>query len=262
VKQAFSGIKTLAGQITSLANKQCDFARAIFVIGHMRCGSTAVSNILCSRPDVSGYGEAHISYDSPPALGVLTLNQIRRHAWRRDAAYLFDKILHSRYHDPVCDEFYEARAIFMVREPTETILSIRKLFETIGSAEYATDDLAADYYEERLNHMLRIWPLFDATRRVGFSYHQLTNDPEHLLARISAKLEIEPALENHYAKQKSVMGAGAGDPLASHKFDSIVPKRSSTSLEHTIGKLNITDQRMNMLNGQYHSIMNAFEEAK
>jgi hypothetical protein len=252
-----SSIKSLAGRVTNFANAQCDFAQAIFVIGHMRCGSTALSNILCSRPDVSGYGEAHVSYDNGAALGTLTLNQIRRKAWRSDAPYLFDKILHSRYDGEACDGFYAARAIFMVREPAATILSIRNLFGALGSPEYATDALAADYYEARLAAILRLWSRFDARRRIGLSYTQLTSDPDHLLLRISAKLNMEPKLENRYVN-KGTMGEGAGDPLMSHKFDSIVPSSQSTTLDDAGGRPNLSDKRLDRLEIRYQRVLHAF----
>ena len=101
----------------------------MFMIGHMQCGSTALANVLCSRPEVSGYGDAHIAYRGQSALGVLVLNQWRRGAWRRGAQHLFDKILHSRYDVGAPPAFSEARAIFVFRPPVESIRSIRALFD-------------------------------------------------------------------------------------------------------------------------------------
>ncbi len=81
--------KALAGGSVSRVLPQCRFETSLFLIGHMRCGSTALSAILCSRPDTSGYGEAHIAYTDRAALGVLALNQMRRGAWTGSATTLY-----------------------------------------------------------------------------------------------------------------------------------------------------------------------------
>ena len=128
---------------------QCRFERCAFILAHMRCGSTALSNVLCSRPEVSGYGEAHVAYRGEADLGALVVNQARRWAWRPRARYLFDKILHSRHDGAAPPGFFRARAIVLAREPEPAIASIRRLFEGLGKSDYGTDAAAAEYYAER-----------------------------------------------------------------------------------------------------------------
>jgi hypothetical protein len=244
-------IKRAASVTTALISPQCHFNRAVFVIGHMRCGSTALSNILCSHPDISGYGEAHIHYDGTAALGLLVLNQLRRKAHSASAHFLFDKILHSRYHQDSKFDFYESHAIFLVREPVDTIRSIRKLFQTIGSGEYATDALAADYYEERLAALIENWERFSPVRRIGMSYDQLTADPDLWIGQISNLLGLRPPLINKYDKSVRSLGHGAGDPLASHNFDKIVPAAHSTTLSGSPTRLALSDARIARLTSLY-----------
>lgn len=247
-------IKQMAGRIVTRIAPQCCFHRAVFVLGHMRCGSTALSNILCSRPDISGYGEAHISYKDRSALGVLAINQLRRKAWRPRAQYLFDKVLHSRYDDDPVPEFFEARAIFLVREPFATICSIRKLFQAIGSAEYVTDSLAADYYEQRLAQLLVNWSQFPADHRIGLSFDQLTSDPDAALAAISSRLRLTPPLANRYDVSIKADKPGAGDPLSAHRFSSIVSGDRSTSLTGKSRILDIPSSRLAQLDQLYFSL--------
>jgi Sulfotransferase family len=244
-------IKRAASVATAFISPQCRYDRALFVIGHMRCGSTALSHILCSHPDVSGYGEAHICYDGTSALGLLVLNQLRRKAHRANAHFLFDKILHSRYHNSVGSEFCNARAIFMVREPVETIRSIRKLFLTIGSTEYASDALAANYYEERITTLIESWERFSPERRIGMTYSQLTSDPETQIARISKMLGLCPPLANKYVKPLRRMGHGSGDPLASHNFDRIVSSRLSSTLVDEAAPLKLSAAWLERLRSLY-----------
>jgi LPS sulfotransferase NodH len=214
--------KQLLGRIAANLNPQCKFDRAIFVIGHMRCGSTALSNILCSRPDISGYGEAHIAYRNEADLGVLALNQWRRGAWKPDASIIFDKILHSRYDcDPPTD-FFGARAIFLARAPGPTIASIRDLFGKISSDEYQKDGEAEAYYQERLRRMFELWDQFPPENRIGVTYERLVQDPEASLGRISRRLAIMPPLANTYCVTDAARSRGAGDPLSANRQNKIV----------------------------------------
>lgn len=215
-------IKRMAGRVACMVRPQCRYERAVFILGHMRCGSTALSNVLCGHPEVSGYGEAHIRYGDRSALGILTLNQQRRRALRPQSRYLFDKILHSRYDLEPDPGFLQARAIFLFREPVRTIISIRNLFQSIGSHEYSTDTLAADYYEERLNSLMASWARFPPSRRLGFTHDMLTANPDAGLGAISAMLELDPPLANQYRATTASQAPGAGDPLASHRHSSIV----------------------------------------
>ncbi|TDL81106.1 sulfotransferase family protein [Palleronia sediminis] len=221
VRTTREGLKRLAGRAVAAAAPQCRFDRCIFVLAHMRCGSTALSNVLCSRPDISGYGEAHLRYDGRGALGRLIVNQVRRGGWTPGAAHLFDKILHSRHDRDPDPRFFEARAIFVARHPGPTIRSIRRLFDTLGGRDYATDDAAARYYVERLAALARLWEGFAPERRVGLTHDALIADPDAALARISGALRIDPPLANRYVSPAASRRRGGGDPLESGRRTAI-----------------------------------------
>ncbi|MDT0508389.1 sulfotransferase family protein [Novosphingobium sp. MMS21-SN21R] len=242
--------KSLAGGSVSMVVPQCRFETSLFLIGHMRCGSTALSAILCSRPDTSGYGEAHIAYTDRAALGVLALNQIRRRAWTASATTLFDKILHSRYDRGACPAFFSARALFMARAPQPAIRSIRHLFAKLGSGEYATDAIAADYYEQRLLAMLCMWPQFAADRRAACTYEALTANPDGILATLSDRLRLQPALVNRYAIKTAASARGAGDPLTASRHTQIVAGRQDGN---SGPPLDLTPARIDALNHVYRA---------
>lgn len=73
-------VKDCLGFAVSNINGQCEFSKSIFVIAHMRCGSTALSNVLTNHPSISGFGEAHIEYGSRSKLGNLVIRQIKEKA--------------------------------------------------------------------------------------------------------------------------------------------------------------------------------------
>ncbi|ETD01703.1 sulfotransferase family protein [Rhodobacter capsulatus] len=229
------GLKQGLGQGLRLLLPQCRFERSIFLLAHMRCGSTALSNILCSRPDISGYGEAHIRYDGPAALGRLVVNQARRGSFRPGAAHLFDKILHDRHDAQAPPGFFAARAIFLARRPGPSIRSIRDLFRGIGREdEYPDDAAAARYYVTRLDALARLWARFPPDRRVGLTFGALIRDPEAELSRISAALRIVPALENRYVSPAASRRGGGGDPTQSGRFTRIEPRRDDPARDAAV----------------------------
>jgi len=210
-------IKAIAGGVTAALSPQCTFDRCVFLLGHMRCGSTALANLLCSRSEFSGYGETHVRYRGRSTLGVLMLNQMKHHAWKHQARYLFDKILHNRYDDAVDGEFYESRGIFLVREAKESIRSIRALFKSLASTEYETDELAAHYYIKRLEGLTTHWHRFPGDRRIAFTYEQMTAETDWVLAALTGFLALDAPLVNEYSVNPAAVRHGAGDPLRARR---------------------------------------------
>lgn len=216
-------LKQSAGRLIKVAYPRLSYDKCIFVLAHMRCGSTALSNILCSRPKISGYGETHVKYDGEGALGRLALNQMRQGCKPLRADSLFDKILHTRLDQSAPASFYNARAIFVVREPEPTIRSIVKLYRDIGRCEYDTQELAAEYYIERLNTLADRWDNFKPEQRVGMTHAGLLHDPDGVLGSISEHFRFAAPLENIYISPAASRRGGGGDPLVSGKHNRIEP---------------------------------------
>lgn len=248
-------IKHLAGSATALVLPKCRYDRSIFIMGHMRCGSTALSNILCSHPQISGYGEAHIRYKSRSELGLLVLNQIKRNSYRQNSTYLFDKILHSRYDSEDFADFFESRVIFMIREPIKTIQSIRNLFSSIGSNEYSNDISVSDYYEERICSLMANWEKFPPLHRIGISFEQLKANPEKNLEKISEMIGLAPQLTNNYQQPKNGLAHGAGDPLTSHKYNKIISENISTTSTDELRQIKLPDSRIQALHNLYRQAL-------
>ena len=243
-------VKDCLGFAVSNINGQCEFSKSIFVIAHMRCGSTALSNVLTNHPSISGFGEAHIEYGSRSKLGNLVIRQIKEKSWKHKSDYLFDKILHSSYDKNVCEDFYNSKAIFLVREPEASILSIRNLFERINSKDFCTDQLAADYYIERVSDIIKTWHRFEARNRLGLTHSDLVSGPDAQLNRISAFIGISPPLENKYESRSASTKEGAGDPLSSDKFNKILADGDGTSLSKT-RNLEITESTHEKIQSVY-----------
>ncbi len=210
-----SFVKAPVGAAVAAVNPQCRFDRAIFVMSHMRGATTALSNVLCSHPQISGYGEAHISYQGRGSLGQLAVNQARRSAWSPSARYLFDKMLHNRLDRDLPEAFFAARVVFLLRAPEPTIPSVANLFQHVGSSEYPDETTAAQYYLARVRRLTRLWPRFAPEWRIGLRSEALLSDPEAAVARIQGMLQMSPPLQNRYVSRAASIGAGAGDPIQS-----------------------------------------------
>lgn len=225
--------KRTAGWLLAQANSDYSYDKCVFILAHMRCGSTALSNILCSRTEISGYGEAHVRYEGRSSLGQLALNHMRRGGWKRRADFMFDKILHNRHDCAAPPEFTQARAIFMARRPDAAIRSITSLYNRLERDEYRTHDQAAVYYVKRMQALSGMWNRFPRDRRIGLTHTSLVQDPDAALSLISAHLGFEPPLENRYKSPKASRKGGGGDPLTSGKHDSIQKNmlRSSEPVE-------------------------------
>lgn len=249
--------KRSAGWLLSRSVPRYRYRNAIFILAHMRCGSTALSNVLCSRPEVSGYGEAHVQYRDTAALGQLVLNQMRRGAWKPRADYLFDKILHSRHDRAVPEEFFQSRAIFLVRRPDEAIRSIVKLFARLERREYESLAEAAIYYLERLEALESLWRRFPRHKRIGFSHEELVADPDSALSAISRMAAFAPALQNRYASLAASRRGGGGDPLQSGRHTRI--ERRSPALSTDAAALDLPGDLAQRADQMYRCLVARFQ---
>lgn len=223
-------LKNALGGAVGALDPRCRFDRLVLILGHMRSGSTALANVMCAHPEVSGYGEAHVRYDGRRALGRLVLNQARRRGLKVRARYLFDKVLHDAYDEAAPPEMFEAAAIFLARPPAASIRSIVNLAERVGLKDWRTAPEAADYYEARLARLLTLHERFPAARRIALTHATLTGEPEGALARVGRMLALERPLANAYGTTASASLSGAGDPLQSARHGRIVGAQAATSI--------------------------------
>jgi len=93
----------------------------IFLCSHMRSGSSLLTHILVSNPEIIGYGETHINYSSEANLNELVKKVYSKvKNYKMDENYVLDKVLHNNkfedYHFLTSDHI---KTIFLLREPKE-----------------------------------------------------------------------------------------------------------------------------------------------
>ena len=198
------------------SNRIC-FERSIFLLGHMRCGSTALSNVLCSNVQVQGYGECHITYNRGFSPGRLALNLVRNGINPYSGKYIFDKVLHGSLDSAVDRKFFRSKAIFMLRNPLSSVTSLVKLSKYLNLKVYMTVDGALGYYTTRLQELEKLWEEFPVANRSFIGYEALVANPQICLDRLSNGLLTGIKLNNEYS-HNATLGHGRGDPLNANKY--------------------------------------------
>ena len=101
----------------------------VFLLGHMRSGSTLLSHILASHCDFVGAGETHLNYHAPtdlPNLIPRTCQLLRK--IRLPGTYIVDQINHPCVSDDVLRSPSLHKCIILLREPKATLKSLIATF--------------------------------------------------------------------------------------------------------------------------------------
>ena len=230
-------IKYYLAKTAFLTFPQFRFDRTVFLLGHMRCGSTALANVLMANNKIKGYGESHVSYNleySPALLGVSLIgngiNPFR-------GELIFDKILHNIHDSSPDSNFYNSKAVFMIRHPVSTVISLNYLAKRAKNLNQSYSDLGVclDYYISRLKHLKCMWIRFPENNRYMLSYESLLKNTEQQLNAISRKILNNLEIRNEYSSVYDKWGTG--DPINAPNYNAIKPIKKDLYSESTKEKV-------------------------
>jgi len=206
---------------------------AVFIMGHMRSGSTLLLHILMTHPEIIGCGERNTPYRSSIDLDKLEIaSRVARRAPFRPVRYAIDQINHDKFTpnaDLLGDE--RLRCIFLIREPKATIESIVNLSRTYY--EPWTVQRAVDYYSQRLQTLAEYATRLGSGNEVlGLTYNDLIADTSSALRRLESFLRLSGTLREQYMIQ-SFTGR-RGDPSENIHVGHIVrlPSRPPVEIPH------------------------------
>ncbi len=208
-RRAKEGLRNLGSVAAMRLDRRCRFDRTVLMLAHMRCGSTALSNVLCHHPEVCGFGESHLVYRSESTLGGLLLETVLERAWKPRFRFLFDKVLWNHLDGPAPPAFFRSKAVFACRAPEDTIASLLNLATVDpGVADF---DLArsADYYEGRMERLLSLWETFPPGKRMGFTHAKPSGGDRFRDAVRGLPSGRRDALDSLYRELRARMAAGA-----------------------------------------------------
>ena len=172
--------------------------KIVWLLAHMRSGSTLLLHLLSSHPKILGAGERNATYSSAHDLRRLEVDAAYlRRQLLRDYDYVVDQINHNRF--LAATELLDhprLYRIFLLREPQAAIAS---MVEVLGRFYGTTLEEAVDYYLDRLPALARYAACVeDPARSLFLTYADLVERPQVALRRLQSFLGLETPLEETY----------------------------------------------------------------
>ncbi|HYR83028.1 MAG TPA: sulfotransferase [Terriglobia bacterium] len=203
---------------------------AVFVMGHMRSGSTLLLHILLTHPEIIGCGERNTPYRSSIDLDKLEIaSRIAQRAPFRRVRYAIDQINHDKF-TPNPDLLGDERlhCIFLIREPKATIQSIVNLSRSYY--EPWTVQRAVDYYSQRLRTLAEYATrLGRRNEALALTYNDLVADTSSVLRRMESFLGLSGTLREEYTMQRFT--GKRGDPSENIHVGRIVRHSSRPAVQ-------------------------------
>lgn len=205
----------LLTQLPQLVLKQGQGRKNLLLLSHMRSGSSLISHILGSHPQIAGYSERHKAYRD--TLDVLLaraeiLGDSEISTQTDKPLYIFDKVLHNTI--PLCSRVLNNQRttiLVSVREPLSTLASCSRLAELDPDmACFAEPLYAADYYVQRLAFLNKQLLLLRTPPVVLFS-EALFLEPAPTLEVLTKALGLTAPLTSEYKKFRYTGRPGFGD---------------------------------------------------
>lgn len=212
--------------------------RYLFILGHMRSGSTLLTHLLASNRDVIGFGETFLSYASRQDLACLICTAYRAHRRiRMHEKYVLDKILHNGL--TIGDEILRSKDcyfIFLIREPIGAVASMVKAFpdwftgETLDSETVRSN--ALEHYMGRLAQLCKYAETIACKERtLLLSHSQLENDTTTTFKKLEAMLDLREPLTERYTVTRTT-GRRGGDPSPNILLGYIDRNRPKPDAQH------------------------------
>jgi hypothetical protein len=208
--------------------------RYIFILSHMRSGSSLLIHLLNANPDISAYGEAHLDYRQHQDLRRL-ICKIKHNLQELNLSekYAADKILHNSH---VFNEDLLRRddisLIFLLRSPQESLSSMVKMWERQSHQEEQAQRYYADYYVQRLNAIEKWATALANPQKAAFiTYDQLVNQTQSVFHLLQNFLELDTPFSEQYKLLPTTGVRGIGDPSEVIKSGQILRSRSIDQVE-------------------------------
>jgi hypothetical protein len=183
----------------------------------MRSGSSLLTHILNSNPEIIGYGETHISYQSLQDLKKLTYKVYWTGQEYRQLSdlsklffsekYILDKLLHNnKLLNTELLSLPNLYVVFLAREPHRSLKSILDLKPHWSEVEAVT------YYCERLNMLLNYAKIINSPSRALLLRHdQLIHESPLVFASLQKFLGTQTSFSEKYNILKTTGKKHVGD---------------------------------------------------
>ncbi|MEQ9667096.1 sulfotransferase family protein [Coleofasciculus sp. G2-EDA-02] len=191
----------------------------LFLLSHMRSGSSLLTHILNTNPEILGFGETWIQYSSEENFNELIAEvHFSLRKFKISEKYILDKILHNHLIiNPEILRSDQVYLIFLIREPQNTLPSILKLLPKIP------EKTAFNYYTERLLTLEKYAQLVGNTQRnLVITYNQLCRQNELVFKALQDFIDVQHPFSEEYEVLKTTGRRGVGDPSSNIKAGKIM----------------------------------------
>lgn len=206
-----------------------DRMRFLFIMSHMRSGSTLLLHILASHPEITGFGEMHQGYKSEEDLMRLAcfVKYTKRELFINER-YVMDKLVQKW--DVVAETFLRDPRIyfiFLTRHGREALPSMVKMYRKGRAASY-DESWYAEYMAERCNMLVNdAERIPDFNRKFYLSNTELVHRTGAALQALGDFLNLQTPLNEDYSLMNTTGTAGVGDPSPYIRTGKIVRNRKS-----------------------------------
>jgi len=190
----------------------------IFILSHMRSGSTLLVHLLSSHAKIAGFGEVGIMYRSPAELDelLLKLSDFYKQG-RMSQTFALDKLLQNvLLEDKSILDREDVYPLFLLRDPEQALPSIGHVYTHVypEAAPHLAGDLhtATDYYQSRLACLADYAKNLRRKEPAAFITHnQLLTETRSVFAFLQNWLKLDTPFSEEYRTHQATGKAGIGD---------------------------------------------------
>jgi hypothetical protein len=211
----------------------------LFVLTHARSYSTLLCHILGSHPQICGYSEAMIRYETAADLIQLNCRVSQAGNYRSDCEYVVDKLLYDNFGvSDVVLRMPRVTPLLIIREPGSAIASLVRMrareYEqgiadwTGGVIDRARNaELAAVYYISRLGTLRAMVARLEAMGKRGLfvTAERLMAETATIFRWLEHELALSEPLREEYRLFPKTGAVGAGDTSATIRSGRIIRDR-------------------------------------
>jgi hypothetical protein len=206
--------------------------RILFILSHMRSGSSLLTHLLNSNSDIIGYGETHVNYTKKSDFKQLMFKvywQFKEIGMSHQ--YILDKILHdSKIVDNTLLTSENLYNIFLIREPKRALTSLLAL------KPHWSEEKALNYYIQRLSTLEKYAKIINSKERsMWLDYDQLLDNSNLVFQALKNFLGTKEGFSEEYKILKTTGLKGIGDSSENIKAGRIIKtagaSRNSISAE-------------------------------
>jgi hypothetical protein len=182
--------------------------RILFILGHMRSGSSLLTLLLNANPEIIGYGETHLKYASEKDFQRLIFKLYRKNReLKMQHKYALDKVLHnSKIINQHILASEQLSTVFLIREPQKSLASMMKIKPHWSESEIM------DHYIKRLSSLENYAKLINSKQRSLFITHdQLLNNTEQVFGQLQKFLDVKIPFSEEYKVLSTTGQRGVGD---------------------------------------------------